>query len=73
MAAFFTSHFPSNTFTPRAVAGRASVFAAPRVDRRRTIHAAAARLAAAAGEILFFLWTLAVFAFASLVMAGFLE
>jgi hypothetical protein len=75
MAAFFTSHFPSNTFTPRAVAGRASVFAASGVNRRRTIHpaATAARLAAAAGEILFFFWTLAVLAFAFLVIAGFLE
>jgi hypothetical protein len=71
MAAFFASH----TFAPRVAPRRASAFAAPRVSRRRSIHlaAAAARAAAAAGEILFFLWTLGVVAFSLLVIAGFLE
>ena len=65
MAAFLTSH----TFTPRGAPRRASVFATPRVSRRRSIHLAAA----AAGEILFFLWTLLALAFSLLIMAGFLE
>jgi hypothetical protein len=71
MAAFFTSH----TFAPRVAPRRASVFAAPRVSRHRSIHfgAAAARVAAAAGEILFFLWTLLTLGFSFLIMAGFLE
>jgi hypothetical protein len=71
MAAFLTSH----TFTPRVAPRRASVFATPRVSRRRSIRlaAAAARAAAAAGEILFFLWTLLALAFSLLIMAGFLE
>jgi hypothetical protein len=71
MAAFFTSH----TFAPRVAPRRASVFAAQRVSRRRSIHlaVAAGRAAAAAGEILFFLWTLLALAFSFLIMAGFLE
>ena len=71
MAAFFTSHI----FTPRVVTQRASLFATPRTNQLRTLHlaATAARLAAAAGEILLFLWTLVVVAFSLLVVAGFLE
>jgi hypothetical protein len=71
MAAFLTSH----TFAPRVEPRRASVFATPRVSRRWSIHlgAAAARVAAAAGEILFFLWTLLTLAFSLLIVAGFLE
>jgi hypothetical protein len=71
MAAFFISYI----FTPRAPSPRAPVLATPRTNQLRTVHlaAAAARGAAAAGEILFFLWTLGVVAFSFLVMAGFLE
>jgi TRAP-type mannitol/chloroaromatic compound transport system permease small subunit len=71
MAAFFTSHI----FAPRVALRRASAFTTPRVSRRRSIHLgeAAARVAAAAGEILFFLWTLLTLAFSFLIMAGFLE
>jgi hypothetical protein len=71
MAAFFISYI----FTPRAPSRRAPVLATPRTNQLRTVHlaAAAARGAAAAGEILFFLWTLGVVAFSFLVMAGFLE
>lgn len=69
MAAFFYSHLVSSVAAPR----RASVFAAPRVNRRRSVHPAviAARVAAAAGEVLFFLWTLLTLAFSLLVMVGF--
>jgi hypothetical protein len=71
MAAFFTSL----AFTPRAASRRAPVFATPRIYQRRSIHltAAAARVAAAAGEILLFFWTLLALAFQLLVIAGFLE
>ena len=70
MAAFFIS------YTPRAACRRAPVLATPRTHQLRTVHLAAAAArggAAAAGEILFFLWTLGVVAFSFLVMAGFLE
>jgi hypothetical protein len=69
MAAFFTSH----TFTPRVASRRAPAFATPRANQLRTVHlaATAARLAAAAGEILLFLWTLLVLAFSFLITAGF--
>jgi fatty acid desaturase len=71
MAAFFISYI----VTPRVASRRASVFATPRTNQLRTSHlaAAAARVAAAAGEILLFFWTLGVVAFSLLVMAGFLE
>ena len=71
MAAFFTSPI----VTPRVASRRARVFATPRTSQLRTVHlaATAARVAAAAGEILLFLWTLGVVAFALLVIAGFLE
>jgi len=71
MAAFFISYI----FTPRAASRRAPLFASPHTDQLRTVHlaAAAARGSAAAGEILFFLWTLGVVAFSFLVIAGFLE
>ena len=71
MAAFFTSHI----LTPRVASRRAPVFATQRANQLRTVHlaATAARLAAAAGEIVFFLWTLLALAFSLLVMAGFLE
>jgi hypothetical protein len=67
MAAILTFH----TFTPRAAPRLASVC----VNQRRSIHlaATAVRVAAAAGELLFFLWTLLALAFSFLVMAGFLE
>ena len=63
------------TLTPRVAPRRASVFANPRVSRRRSIHlaATAARVATAAGEILFFLGTLLALAFSLLIMTGFLE
>jgi hypothetical protein len=69
VAAFFSSHIVSPGVAPR----RASVFAAPRVNQRQSIHPAAiaARVAIAAGEILFILWTLLALAFSLLVMAGF--
>ena len=69
MAVFFNSP----VFTPGAASGRASVLAAPRAIRRRSIHlgARAARVAAAVGEIVFFLWTLLSLAFALLVVGGF--
>ena len=71
MAAFLISH----TLTLRVAPRRASVFATTRVSRRRSIHlaATAARVAAAAGEILFFLGTLLALAFSLLIMTGFLE
>jgi hypothetical protein len=71
MAAFFISYI----FTPRAASRRPPVFASPHTNQLRTVHlaAAAARGSAAAGEILFFLWTLGVVAFSFLVIAGFLE
>jgi hypothetical protein len=69
MAAFVSSNIVSPGVAPR----RASVFAAPRVNRRRSIHPAAiaARVAVTAGEILFILWTLLALAFSLLIMAGF--
>jgi hypothetical protein len=69
MAVFFNSP----VFTPAAASRRASVLAAPRVTRRRSIPLAAtvARVAAAVGEIVFFLWTLLSLAFSLLVVAGF--
>jgi hypothetical protein len=71
MAEFFSSH----TFTPRVAPRRAPVFAAQRTNELRTVHlvATAARWAAAAGEIVFFLWTLLALAFSFLVIAGFFE
>ena len=65
----------SRTLTPCVAPRRASAFATPRVSRRRSVHlaATAARVAAAAGEILFFLWTLLALAFSLLIMTGFLE
>jgi hypothetical protein len=69
MAAFFSSPIVSTGVAPR----RASVFAAPRVNRRRSMQPAAiaARVAVTAGEILFFLWTLLALAFSIIVMADF--
>ena len=74
MVAFFSSRI----FTPGAAPRRASVLTARRVHRRRSIHLAAAHLAAAAArvagtafEILFFVWTLLAVAFSLLVVAGF--
>ena len=71
MAAFFISYI----LTPRAASRRAPLFASPHTNQLRTVHlaAAAARGSAAAGEILFFLWTLLALAFSLLIMAGFLE
>jgi hypothetical protein len=71
MVAFFSSHI----FTLRVASRRTPLFATSRTNQRRTVHlaATAARVAAGAGEILLFLWTLLVLAFSFLVIAGFLE
>ncbi len=71
MAAFFTSH----SFAPRVASRRTSKFATPRTNQLRTVHlaATAARVAAAVGEVLLFLWMLGVVAFALLVIADFLQ
>ncbi len=71
MAAFFTSL----SFAPLVASRRTPKFATPRTHQLRTVHlaATAARVAAAAGDVLLFLWTLGVVAFALLVIAGFLQ
>ena len=69
MAAFFNRH----AFVPIAASERAPVFTGRRGIERRTSRcaAAAARVAAAAGEIGLFLWMSLALALSVVVMAGF--
>jgi hypothetical protein len=68
MAALFNSPL---VISGAAASRRASVLAAPRVNRRRSIHLAARAVVATAGEIAFFLWMLLPVAFVLLVVTGF--